>query len=92
MARLFNVEVLMGAFERLFGAGKAAAKMYQADAEAKKTMRDRPPPARRAKAPPPQPTNQSKANVAADTLKVPGRETVRKAGNRTARELEKLGL
>jgi hypothetical protein len=83
----------MGAMSRLFGAGKAATKMYQADAEAKKAMRDRPPPARRAKAPPPpQPTNQSKANVAADTFGVPGRETARKAGNRTARELEKLGL
>ena len=85
----------MSAFERLLGAGMAAKKMYQADAEAKKAARDRPPPARRAK-PPGTPSNQGspqgKANRAADTLQVPGRETARKARDRTARELEKLGL
>jgi hypothetical protein len=66
--------------------------MYQADAEAKKAMRDKPPPARRAKAPPPQPTNQSKANVAADVLKVPGRETMRKTRTLRDKQMEDLGL
>jgi hypothetical protein len=85
----------MGVMSRLYGAGKAATKMYQADVEAKKAARDRPPPARRAK-PPGTPSNQGspqgKANRAADALNIPGRETARRAGNRTARELEKLGL
>jgi len=83
----------MGVMSRLYGAGKAATKMYQADAEAKKAMRDRPPPARRAKAPPPpQPTSQSKANVAADTLKVPGRETARRTRTLRDKQMEDLGL
>ena len=89
----------MGVMSRLYGAGKAASKMYQADAEAKKAMRDKPPPARRAKPvdePTRKPSNQgspqNKANRAANALWVPGRETVRKARDRTAQELEKLGL
>ena len=39
---------------------------------------------------PPQPTNQSKANVAADTLRVPGRETIRNAARKRQKMLDDL--
>jgi hypothetical protein len=72
---------------------KAGAKMY----EHAKSVSSQPDPEipvpgrqRTKLPPPPQPTNQSKANFAADVLKVPGRDAVRGAMAKRKKILDEL--
>jgi hypothetical protein len=75
--------------EQLIKAGK---KMYDAMPKGKGPDPEIPVPGRqRASAPPPpKVTNQSRANVAADTLKVPGRDVVRGAMAKRKKMLDEL--
>ena len=72
--------------DRLIRAGAKAKQMY--DEKPARAPAPRPAPA--PKAPPPRPTNQSRANVAADALGVPGRDVVRGAMARRKKMLDDL--
>lgn len=72
---------------------KAGKKMYDAyNQQPKGTDPEIPVPGRqRTKLPPPpQPTNQSKANFAADVLNVPGRDVVRGAAAKRKKMLDEF--
>jgi len=71
-------------YRALFKAGKEAKKMYDADAAAKRSAprAAQAAPAKEKASPPPKVRNQAKANVAADMLRVPGRDVVRGAMTR----------
>lgn len=73
---------------------KAGVKMKKGYDDAmsspKRSDPEIPVPGRKKLPPPPQPTNQSKANFAADVLKVPGREVVRGAMAKRKKMLDEL--
>ena len=72
---------------------KAGKKMYDEYSQGSKgTDPEIPVPGRQRAAapPPPKPTNQSRANVAADVLRVPGRDVVRGAMAKRKKMLDEL--
>jgi hypothetical protein len=77
---------------KIVKAGMEAKRLYDADKNKPKQMVSDPqiPVPGRKRNPPPQPTNQSKANVAADALRIPGRDVVRGAMRKRQQQLDEL--
>jgi len=73
----------------LIRAGKQMYDGYK-DQQAKGSDPEIPVPGRQKAPPPPKVTNQSRANVAADVLRVPGRDVVRGAMAKRQKMLDEL--